>query len=91
MATVAATIDGRDQMGEAFNPLFSHVRVAKLATCNLNQWALDFDGNLEVRVLSRPPEPFRAYSICNGIRWYIFLHKKRIVLVMKAIHVSSTT
>ena len=22
-------------------------RIATLATCNLNQWALDFDGNLE--------------------------------------------
>jgi len=22
------------------------MRIVKLATCNLNQWALDFDGNL---------------------------------------------
>ena len=32
-------------------PCHKMARVARVATCNLNQWALDFDGNLQ-RILS---------------------------------------
>jgi hypothetical protein len=42
-------------------------RIATLATCNLNQWALDFDGNLE-RV-RRSIEQARAAGATYRVRY----------------------
>jgi len=48
-----------------------HHRLATLATCNLNQWALDFDGNL--RRIIQSIEQAKAQGARYRVRAIIFL------------------
>ena len=55
------------------------MRIVKLATCNLNQWALDFDGNLRrikesIRKAKDQGASYRVRRLADGalvMQWVI--------------------
>lgn len=64
-----------------------HHRLATLATCNLNQWALDFDGNL--RRIIQSIEQAKAQGARYRVRATIFLAAN--VCTSKLSHVQAST